>query len=213
MGVTSLLELIEHLLTDSDAASDFKSHPHQFLADHGLGDLSGHDVFDALKLGFDSVHPDLAHRIVLPEDPTAHHSAADAFGHLLGTADTAASPFDDNHMHHVDIGVGHDLGHDGGHDLGHHFGLGHDFGSHDTGFGAGHDSGDHGHLAHLALDLGAHVAFDLPGDDTDSNTFNQGFGNGAHHVQVEHLADVDDLHTVDSHHDDHHDHDFGHGPH
>jgi hypothetical protein len=200
MGVTSLLELIEHLLTDGDAAADFKSDPHHFLSDHGLGDLSGHDVFDALSLGFDSVHPDLAQRIVLPDDPTEHHTAADAFDHLLDAASHEPA-LDDAH----DLDLGHGLD----------FGLGHDFGSHDT-FGAGHGDSGHGDLAHLALDLGDHLDpggdFD-GGDDTDTNTFDQGFGNGAHDIDVDHLGDVDDLHQVDPHHDPHHAHDLDHGPH
>ena len=196
MGVTSLLELIEQLLGDGDAAADFRSQPHQFLADHGLHDLSGADVFDALSLGFESVHSDLAQRIVLPDDPTQHATAADAFDHLLDTVDTGDATLDDGHA-----------------DLGLDFGLGHDIG-HDT-FGSG--DGDHHDLAHLALDLGDHLGLggdDLEHeDDLDTSTFDQGFGNGAHDVDVDHLHDVDDLHAVDPHHDVHHTHDLDHGPH
>jgi hypothetical protein len=199
MGVTSLLELFEQLLNDGDAAAHFRSAPHQFLADHGLEDLSGADVFDALSLGFDSVHPDLAQRIVLPDDPTHHATAADAFDHLLAAAPDG-SVLDDSHS---DLGGDYD------------FGLGHDFDD-DATFGAGHDDSAHGHdFAHLALDLGD----DLLGsddlgleDDLDTSTFDQGFGNGAHGVDVDHLHDVDDLH-VDPHHVEQHAHDLDHGPH
>jgi hypothetical protein len=202
MGVISLLELVEHLLSDGDAAAEFRSHPHQFMEDHGLGDLSGHDVFDALSLGFDSVHPDLAQRIVLPEDPTHHPTAADAFDHLLSSAPDG-SVLDDAH---IDLGGDHDFG------LGHDVDLGHD-----VTFGAGHDDTGHGlhDLAHLALDLGDHLlgGGDLdPEDDLDTSTFDHGFGNGAHDIDVDHLHDVDDLH-VDPHHIVEQAHDFGHGPH
>jgi hypothetical protein len=92
-------------------------------------------------------------------------------------------------------------------DLGLDFGLGHDL-DHDT-FGSGHGDSGHHDLTHLALDLGDHLG--LGDDDLDTSTFDQGFGNGAHDVDVDHLHDVDDLHAVDPHHDTHHD--FGHGPH
>jgi hypothetical protein len=209
MGVTSLLDLVQQLLNNGEAAHDFRAHPDRFLADHGLHDLSGHDVIDALKLGFDSVHPDLAQRIVLPDDPTHHHvAAADAFNHLLDAA-PEHSVLADAH----DVGSHHDV------DLGHGFGLGHDVHhGHDATFGAGHDDGGghegHGHVAdltHLALDLGAHMAMG-PEHDLGISAFDQGFGHGAHHVDVDHLHDVDDLHG-DTHHVDEHAHDPGHGPH
>src|SRR5688572_13469358 len=94
MPVTSLLQLVERLLTDGDAAAAFRDSPGDFLAEHGLDDLSGADIVDALAIGFDSVAPDLAARIVLPLLDDEDASAADALTGLLDAA-PAESVFDD----------------------------------------------------------------------------------------------------------------------
>src|SRR5688572_26514873 len=105
MAAVSLLELIERLLTDGDAAAEFRDAPDQFLSDNGLGDLSGADVLDALSLGFESVTPDLAVRIVLPEGDGGNASAVDALTDLLDAA-PAGSVLDDPGTEEFGFGLG-----------------------------------------------------------------------------------------------------------
>ncbi|HUR76935.1 MAG TPA: hypothetical protein VMZ22_03230 [Acidimicrobiales bacterium] len=194
MAATSLLELIERLLSDGDAAADFQDAPDDFLSEHGLGDLSGADVLDALSLGFDSVAPDLAVRLVLPEGDTDNASAADALGDLLDAA-PADSVLEDAGADDFEFGLGDLL--DGA-----------TFGSGDS------DADDDVDLLDLDLDLGFDADADA-GDDLDTATFDQGFGSGD--LDVDHLHDLDDaddLHLAVDDHDHHHNlhHDLHHGP-
>lgn len=191
MAATSLLELIERLLTDGDAAADFRDAPDDFLSDHGLGDLSGTDILDALSLGFDSVAPDLAQRLVLPEGDTGDATAADALGDLLDAA-PADSVLDDTGANDFDFGLG-DL-FDG------------------STFGSGDADTEDGDLLDLDLDLD--LGFDLDADganDLDTATFDQGFGSGSADVDVDHLHDLDDADDLHLNVDHHHHHDLDHG--
>ncbi len=193
MAVTSLLELIERLLTDGDAAAAFREAPDRFLSDQGLDDLSGADVIDALSLGFDSVAPDLAGRLVLPAE-SDDASAADAFAQLLDAA-PAESVLDEARVDlDFDFGLGLGLGHDSG---------GSAFGDGDSDSDSDMDFGN--------LGLGLDVEADMGSvDDLDTATFDQGFGSGSGDLDVDGLHDLDDLgFDADDH---HHHHDPDHGP-
>lgn len=78
----SLLQLIERLFADPDAAAAFADAPDSYLAEHGLGELSGADIHDALSLGFDSVPVSVAARLAVP-DEVGDGSGGDVLGGLL----------------------------------------------------------------------------------------------------------------------------------
>ena len=177
MPVTSLLELVERLLTDGDTAAAFRESPDEFLAEHGLDDLSGADIVDALAIGFDSVAPDLAARLVLPALDGGDASAADALVDLLDAApaesvlDEADAPVD------LDFGLGESV-------------------DTESLFGSGDGDGDTGNL--LDLDLGLNLDGDAGAlDDLDTATFDQGFGSGSGDIDIDHLGDLDDVGDLD----------------
>lgn len=179
MAVTSLLELIGRLLTDGDAAAGFRAAPDRFLSDHGLDDLTGADVIDALALGFDSVAPDLALRLVLPAGTADDASAADTLADLLDAAPAESVLEDASGDRDLDFGFGDVLD--------------------EWTFGAGDGDVDSDH-AGLELDL------DLDADlgsvaDLDTAPFDQGFGSGSGEVGAD-LDDVDDLGFAADQHDD-----------
>src|SRR5688572_26269033 len=119
MAAVSLLELIERLLTDGDAAAEFREAPDQFLSDNGLGDLSGADVLDAP--GVDEFGFGLGE---VPGDS--------AFGAGGGDAETDADLLD------LDLGLGLDTGLDSGDDL--------ETATFDHGFGSGSSDLDVDHF-------------------------------------------------------------------
>lgn len=180
MAVTSLLELIELLLIDGDAAASFRGAPDTFLSDHGLDDLSGADVIDALSLGFDSVAPDLAGRLVLPAE-SDNQSAADAFASLLDAAPAES------------VLEGAPTGRDSELDFG--LGLGDE--PDGSAFGAGDRDTD---VDATNLELGLDFVADSGSvDDLDTATFDQGFGSGSGELDLHDLHDPDDL-SVDADH-------------
>lgn len=90
----SLLQLIERLFADPDAAAAFADAPDSYLAEHGLGELSGADIHDALSLGFDSVPVSVAARLAVP-DEVGDGSAGNVLGGLLLDSAPAGLEFDD----------------------------------------------------------------------------------------------------------------------
>lgn len=62
-AVTSLLEFLRNLLVDEDERKAFNDNPESYLASHGLEDVSGEDVYDAVGLVGDTLPPRAASQL------------------------------------------------------------------------------------------------------------------------------------------------------
>lgn len=101
----SLLQLIERLFADPDAAEAFADAPDSYLADHGLGELSGLDIVDALSLGFESVPPAVAARLAVP-DAVGDGSGGDVLSRLLLDSAPEGLELEPGEFEAADLGFG-----------------------------------------------------------------------------------------------------------
>jgi hypothetical protein len=95
----SLLDFLRGLQTDAAFRSEFSADPESTIADHGLSDLSPHDVHDALVLMEDNETTDFSHDYGagavhhLPPPPPVHPAGGEQQAAVQYLSDYVATAF------------------------------------------------------------------------------------------------------------------------